>query len=286
MHKRFLSTAAILGAISVALGAFGAHGLKKILDPDQLLVFETAIRYQFYHVFALLATGILYKAFPGKALLWAGRLFLLGILLFSGPTMGLRLMEAVRTADVASVPGLLEIAVPTAFVAAETAQVSNGGSVPRLSAAFAAGDPDTDAASRCVLVTDDDGWAIALSDALAARGVAVTTADAGADDFAAAVAAVDVAAGDGPVDAIVVARTGAGATTPGAAGADWQAVLDAHTGITDAPYYSKPCHRTGVRQSCRPIGKEYEASQVNDLALAKIRRGIAAFGAVLAASFR
>lgn len=84
MHKGFLNTATVLGAISVALGAFGAHGLKKLLDPDQLLVFETAVRYQFYHVFALLATGILYKEFSGKALLWAGRLFLLGILLFSG----------------------------------------------------------------------------------------------------------------------------------------------------------------------------------------------------------
>ncbi len=84
MHKGFLQTAAVLGALAVALGAFGAHGLKKILEPDQLLVFETAVRYQFYHVLALLATAVLYREFPGKAMRWAGRLFITGLMLFSG----------------------------------------------------------------------------------------------------------------------------------------------------------------------------------------------------------
>lgn len=84
MHKGFLKTAALLGAFAVALGAFGAHGLKKILEADQLQVFETAVRYQFYHVFALLAAGILYKEFPGRRLQWAGNLFITGILVFSG----------------------------------------------------------------------------------------------------------------------------------------------------------------------------------------------------------
>lgn len=84
MHKGFLKTAALLGALSVALGAFAAHGLKKILTADDLQIFETAVRYQFYHVFALLATGILYAAFPGKLLAWAGKLFITGIILFSG----------------------------------------------------------------------------------------------------------------------------------------------------------------------------------------------------------
>ena len=84
MHKGFLKTAAILGALSVALGAFAAHGLKQILSADILQIFETAVRYQFYHVFALLATGILYAAFPGKLMKWAGYLFIIGIILFSG----------------------------------------------------------------------------------------------------------------------------------------------------------------------------------------------------------
>ena len=84
MHKKFLLSAAYLGAISVALGAFGAHTLKDILSPPLLITFETAVRYQFYHVFAILATGILYKNYPNKILVFAGRLFIFGIIFFSG----------------------------------------------------------------------------------------------------------------------------------------------------------------------------------------------------------
>lgn len=83
MHKGFLRTASITGALAVALGAFGAHGLRKILDAELLLVFETAVRYQFYHVFALLAAAILYKEYPGKLMQWAGNFFIGGMILFS-----------------------------------------------------------------------------------------------------------------------------------------------------------------------------------------------------------
>jgi uncharacterized membrane protein YgdD (TMEM256/DUF423 family) len=84
MHKGFIKTAALFGALSVMLGAFAAHGIKKILTADDLQIFETAVRYQFYHVFALLAAGILYKDFPGKFMQWAGKFFIAGIILFSG----------------------------------------------------------------------------------------------------------------------------------------------------------------------------------------------------------
>ena len=84
MHKGFLQTSALLGALSVVLGAFAAHGLKKVLSPENLSVFETGVRYQFYHVFALLAAGILYANFPSSLMKWAGFLFICGILLFSG----------------------------------------------------------------------------------------------------------------------------------------------------------------------------------------------------------
>lgn len=84
MHKLFIKTAALTGAISVALGAFAAHGLKDLLAAENLQVFETAVRYQFYHVFALLATGILYKEFPGRPMKIAGILFITGMVLFSG----------------------------------------------------------------------------------------------------------------------------------------------------------------------------------------------------------
>lgn len=84
MHKGYLKTGAILGALSVALGAFAAHKLKEMVDADAVAIFETGVRYQFYHVFALLAVGILYLNFAGKALKWAGIFFILGIILFSG----------------------------------------------------------------------------------------------------------------------------------------------------------------------------------------------------------
>ena len=84
MNKTFLITAAIFGAISVMLGAFGAHALKNKMSADAFEIFETAIKYQFYHVFALLAAGILAQAFPGGFITWSGRFFIAGILIFSG----------------------------------------------------------------------------------------------------------------------------------------------------------------------------------------------------------
>ena len=84
MHKGFLKTAALLGALSVALGAFAAHTLKGSVSPQALEIFETSVKYQFYHVFGLLAAGIVYKEFSSKILVWAGRLFIAGIILFCG----------------------------------------------------------------------------------------------------------------------------------------------------------------------------------------------------------
>ncbi len=84
MHKTFLLTAALAGAVSVALGAFAAHGLRKMLQPESLQVFETGVKYQFYHALALLAVGILWQQFAGQSLLWSGRLFITGLFLFSG----------------------------------------------------------------------------------------------------------------------------------------------------------------------------------------------------------
>ena len=85
MDRTFLLLAAVLGFIGVALGAFGAHGLRGRLTPEMLAVFETGVRYQMYHVFALLvvasAIGHLGSA---RLLVVAGWSFFAGILLFSG----------------------------------------------------------------------------------------------------------------------------------------------------------------------------------------------------------
>ncbi len=71
----------------VAAGALGAHGLKPLIGPDSLAIFETAVRYQVYHAFALLICGLLGRRSEGRShfrLALAGRAFTAGILLFSG----------------------------------------------------------------------------------------------------------------------------------------------------------------------------------------------------------
>src|SRR6188768_393232 len=73
------------GLLGVAIGAFGAHALKPmLLESGRLETFELAVRYQFYHAFALLATGILMNQLPVRFLKWASLFFTGGILFFSG----------------------------------------------------------------------------------------------------------------------------------------------------------------------------------------------------------
>ncbi|MDE3125495.1 MAG: DUF423 domain-containing protein [Bacteroidota bacterium] len=98
MHKGFLITAAWLGAITVILGAFGAHTLKLWVDTDTLNVYETGIHYQMFHVLAMLLVGVLYKSFPGKWMRSSGRFFALGILFFSGSLYVITLLKAMHTA--------------------------------------------------------------------------------------------------------------------------------------------------------------------------------------------
>ena len=85
MHRGLLSAGAIFGALAVAFGAFGAHGLERLTDDVKTLNgFRTGVEYQMYHAFALLIAGILFDKFPVTWLKWAGNCFMAGILLFSG----------------------------------------------------------------------------------------------------------------------------------------------------------------------------------------------------------
>src|SRR5215510_14929520 len=92
MDRTFLFVGAILGFVGVALGAFGAHGLRSRLSPEMLAVFETAVRYQMYHTFAILtvaaAIGHLGTA---RVLVIAGWCFFAGVVLFSGSLYALTL---------------------------------------------------------------------------------------------------------------------------------------------------------------------------------------------------
>jgi uncharacterized membrane protein YgdD (TMEM256/DUF423 family) len=83
MNKQIIITASVLGMLAVITGAFGAHGLKPLLTPQQLEVWHTAVQYHFYHVFALLFLSTLVR-FKSNLIVAGYYLFTFGILLFSG----------------------------------------------------------------------------------------------------------------------------------------------------------------------------------------------------------
>jgi uncharacterized membrane protein YgdD (TMEM256/DUF423 family) len=84
MSKTILMTAAILLALAVAIGAFGAHGLKSHLSNETIQVFKTGVEYHFYHALGLLLIGILSISLPSGLLNWSAILITAGIILFSG----------------------------------------------------------------------------------------------------------------------------------------------------------------------------------------------------------
>ncbi|MEJ5963062.1 DUF423 domain-containing protein [Pedobacter immunditicola] len=83
MNKRIILTAAFFGVLAVILGAFGAHGLKSIVNNDALGIWAKGVEYQFYHVFALLFLST-FARFRNKLIDWSYYCFTAGILLFSG----------------------------------------------------------------------------------------------------------------------------------------------------------------------------------------------------------
>tara|TARA_B110000971_G_C20035110_1_gene513753 strand:- start:4363 stop:4746 length:384 start_codon:yes stop_codon:yes gene_type:complete len=105
-----IKIASALGAISVLIGAFGAHGLEEILSNNSRIeTFETAVRYQFYHAIALLIVGLLMRFNESKYLIWAVRFFLLGILVFSGSLYILSLTNYTLLGAVTPLGGLFFI---------------------------------------------------------------------------------------------------------------------------------------------------------------------------------
>jgi uncharacterized membrane protein YgdD (TMEM256/DUF423 family) len=85
MAKIFLMAASISGFLAVAIGAFGAHGLKQKISEEMMAVYQTGVQYHFYHTLALLGVGILLQQFPHSlALKVSGWGMLVGMLVFSG----------------------------------------------------------------------------------------------------------------------------------------------------------------------------------------------------------
>lgn len=83
MISKISGIAALLGLLTIALGAFGAHSLKDKLDPQELLNFETGVRYMMYHVLGVLLINNS-SFLKDRTKLSVSFLFLIGILFFSG----------------------------------------------------------------------------------------------------------------------------------------------------------------------------------------------------------
>ena len=108
MQKLFLSIGAILGGLAVALGAFGAHGLKKIVSPETVATYKTGVQYQMYHALALLIIGVLSERYMSSFVNYAGLFFLAGIVCFSGSLYLIVSMQAMNKV----IPGAIGIITP------------------------------------------------------------------------------------------------------------------------------------------------------------------------------
>jgi uncharacterized membrane protein YgdD (TMEM256/DUF423 family) len=84
MNKGVLLVATMSGFLAVALGAFGAHGLKAIAPPELVSIFKLGVEYQFYHTFALIALAFSGQWITSRLLNWAAYSFIAGMVLFSG----------------------------------------------------------------------------------------------------------------------------------------------------------------------------------------------------------
>lgn len=158
------------------------------------------------------------------------------VLFAGGPEMAVvgqpRLLEVVRSDDVASLPAMLEAVVPRAFARAERDQATGGGANPRFGRIFEEGAPVGAAAAdvrTCALVTDRPGLAAPLAAALEARSITCHRVEVVSGFAAAAEALGAVAASAGPVDAVVVAPAGGPVAAAPAGG--WEQILAEHRGI-------------------------------------------------------
>ncbi len=93
MNELVLICGGVYGTLAVVFGAFGAHGLKKYLDVNQLKSFETGVKYQMYHALLLILVGIIFPfdGFSQNLMAW---FFILGTFFFSFSIYGLILSAA------------------------------------------------------------------------------------------------------------------------------------------------------------------------------------------------
>jgi uncharacterized membrane protein YgdD (TMEM256/DUF423 family) len=107
---RLIGVGALSAMLGVAAGAFGAHGLKRVLDAAQLTTWDTAVTYLFIHSLGLLLVGILHKVSPRRCHVTAGWLIMAGIVLFSGSLILLALTSIRWLGAITPVGGVCFIA--------------------------------------------------------------------------------------------------------------------------------------------------------------------------------
>ena len=108
--KKFLVIATLFMASAIALGAFGAHGLKKILEPEMLKVFHTGVEYQFYNTFGLFFAGIIYVLKPNsKKIRLSLILIIIGTLIFSTSLYALTILNMPIVGAITPIGGTLQI---------------------------------------------------------------------------------------------------------------------------------------------------------------------------------
>jgi uncharacterized membrane protein YgdD (TMEM256/DUF423 family) len=121
VDRTFLLVGALAGFLGVALGAFGAHGLRARLGPEMLAVFETGVRYQMYHAIAILIVALAAARLDGWLIRTAGWSFALGIVLFSGSLYVLALSRITIFGAVTPIGGVAFLAGWACLVAAALA---------------------------------------------------------------------------------------------------------------------------------------------------------------------
>ena len=109
MVRTFFLIGSVLAGIAVAAGAFGAHGLKNFVSPEGLDTWNTAVRYQVYHAFALIGVAFTINTWPAQTKLFntAGWLFLMGVILFSGSLYTLVLSGIKQLGAITPIRGIM-----------------------------------------------------------------------------------------------------------------------------------------------------------------------------------
>lgn len=106
MLRTFLMLAAFFGFTGVALGAFGAHGLKNRLSAEYMAIFQTGVLYQLIHALAIFCVALLAMQIQGRLVTYAGIAFTLGIILFSGSLYLLTLTGVSKIGIITPIGGL------------------------------------------------------------------------------------------------------------------------------------------------------------------------------------